>query len=220
MSRPALVIEKPRNARDKILAAALEVIRTKGYAATSVDDLCRAAGVTKGAFFHHFESKEALAVAAADFWSQTTGALFAAAPYHDHADPLDRVLGYVDFRGSLLTGPVESFTCLVGTMVQEAFATSPAIRAACEASIFDHAHTLEADIEEALVLYSVTGVTAATLAAHTLAVLHGSFILAKARGGPQAAADSVAHLRRYFMLLFKPREETDDAQEAESLHLV
>jgi TetR/AcrR family transcriptional regulator, transcriptional repressor for nem operon len=34
-----------------------------------VDDLRKAAGVTKGAFFHHFESKEDLAVAAAQYWN-------------------------------------------------------------------------------------------------------------------------------------------------------
>ena len=52
-------------ARDKILDAAIATVRAKGYAATSVDDLCASAGVTKGAFFHHFKSKHALGVAAA-----------------------------------------------------------------------------------------------------------------------------------------------------------
>ena len=195
--------------RTRLLGAALDVIRGRGYSATSVDQICAAAGVTKGAFFHHFASKEALAVAAAEFWSQTTGALFESAPYHRHADPLDRVLGYIDFRGALLTGPVERFTCLVGTMVQEAFAASPAIRDACEASISGHARTLEADIAEAMAKYGVTGATPASLALHTQAVLQGGFILAKARGGPQAAADSVGHLKRYFTLLFG-REATNN----------
>jgi TetR/AcrR family transcriptional repressor of nem operon len=212
MSRSPLVLEKPHNAREKLLEAALGMIRVKGYAATSVDDLCRAAGVTKGAFFHHFATKEALAVAAADFWSETTGALFAAAPYHGHADPLDRVLGYIDFRAGLLTGPVEEFTCLVGTMVQEAYATNPEIREACEASISDHARTLEADIGAAMERHRVSGVTARSLALHTQAVLQGSFILAKATGGAEAAADSVAHLKRYFTVLFRKSREEDDAQ--------
>ena len=77
---------------------------TSGYEATSVDDLCRAAGVTKGAFFHHFKSKEELAVAAAAHWSAVTGALFAAAPYHAYEDPLDQLIAYIDFRAALLEG--------------------------------------------------------------------------------------------------------------------
>ena len=54
-----------KDARTKLLDAALAVIRGKGFAATSVDELCQAAGVTKGAFFHHFHTKEELGVAAA-----------------------------------------------------------------------------------------------------------------------------------------------------------
>jgi TetR/AcrR family transcriptional regulator, transcriptional repressor for nem operon len=46
------------DARTKLLEAALSVIRSKGYSATSVDELCAAAAVTKGAFFHHFRSKD------------------------------------------------------------------------------------------------------------------------------------------------------------------
>jgi TetR/AcrR family transcriptional repressor of nem operon len=195
---------RPPNARSKLLDAAKDVIRAQGYNGASVDDLCAAAGVTKGAFFHHFSSKEALALAAADHWSATTGAMFAAAPYHGLAEPLDRVLGYIDFRAALLAGPVEGFTCLAGTMVQEAFAASPAIREACDTCISDHARTLEADIAAAMAQYGVTGVTAASLALHTQAVVQGAFILAKARGGPDVARESVAHLKRYFILLFQP----------------
>ncbi|HVU19916.1 MAG TPA: TetR/AcrR family transcriptional regulator [Rhizomicrobium sp.] len=202
MSEP---ITRPRMApaRQKLLDAALAIIREKGYVATTVDDLCARAGVAKGSFFHHFAGKEALAVAAANYWSETTGELFARAPYHAPRDPLQRVLGYIDFRRGLLTGDVPDFTCLVGTMVQETYETNPAIRDACDASISGHAAKLESDIAEAIKLYGVKGsVTPKSLALHTQAVLQGAFILAKAKGGAEVAIESADHLRRYIELLF------------------
>jgi len=191
--------------RTRILDAALQLIRMQGYAATSVEDLCRAAGVTKGAFFHHFKSKEELGVAAAMYWSETTGAFFAGAPYHQHADPLDRVRGYIDFRAKIVQGTLPEFTCLVGTMVQEAFDTSPAIRDACGRCIADHAARLEQDIEAASTKYGVSGPwTPKSLALHTQAVLQGAFVLAKAMNDPEVALESIAHLKRYVECLFAP----------------
>ncbi len=210
--------DKPvtENARIRLLTAALHIIRGKGYGATTVDELCAAAGVTKGAFFHHFKSKEALGVAAAQYWSQMTGGLFAGAPYHQPADPLARVLAYIDFRSELIDGPVEGFTCLVGTMVQEVFGSSPAIRDACADSIFGHAATLEEDIALAMQRYGTPlGLSAADLARHTQAVLQGGFILAKAAGEPEAARavalETAAHLKRYVQLLFPTYRLQDPA---------
>ncbi len=190
--------------RAKLLDAALSLIREKGYSSTSVDALCAQAGVSKGAFFHYFKSKDALAVAAAKHWSEITGAFFETAPYHRHDDPLDRVLGYLDFRKAILKGELAEFTCLVGTMVQEVYGTNPDIRAACEASISAHAAKVEADIAEAMKRYRIRSPwTAESLALHTQAVLQGAFIVAKARGSAAIAAASIDHLRRYIELLFK-----------------
>jgi TetR/AcrR family transcriptional regulator, transcriptional repressor for nem operon len=195
---------KDPSAKARLLEASVAVLRTKGYAATTVDDLCAAAGVTKGAFFHHFKTKEELAVAAADHWSKVTGALFAEAPYRKLADPLERLLGYLEFRKALLQGKVQEFTCLVGTMVQETFATNPAIRDACDASLSGHAAKIEADIAEAMRQRRMrVDWTAESLALHTQAVLQGAFILAKAKNGPSIAAASIDHLRRYIELLFR-----------------
>src|SRR5919109_180712 len=98
------------DARSRLLDAAMQLIRAHGYSATSVDDICRAAGLTKGAFFHHFRSKEDLAVAAAGHFSEMAERLFGEAPYRELADPLDRLLGYIEFRTQILAGPVPAFT--------------------------------------------------------------------------------------------------------------
>jgi len=203
MPRPTKQNPERGDARTRLLDAARDDIRAQGFAATTVDHLCRTAGVTKGAFFYHFENKEALGVAAAAHWAETTSALFADAPYHDHDDPLDRLLGYVAFRREIIAGDLAAFTCLVGTMTQEVFASHPAIREACAASIFGHAATLEPDIAAAMAARGIVADwTPASLAAHTQAVLQGAFILAKATGDCAVARDSVDHLRRYITLLF------------------
>lgn len=190
-------------AKEKLLNAALSLIREKGFSAMRVDGLCTRAGVTKGAFFHYFKSKDALGVAAAEHWSAVTGALFEAAPYHQHDDPLDRVLGYIGFRRALLRGEIAEFTCVVGTMVQETYGEHLEIRDACAASIFGHADTLRDDIAEAMAARGVEGDwTAQSLAAHTQAVLQGAFILAKAKDDVGVAIESVDHLQRYVELLF------------------
>jgi TetR/AcrR family transcriptional regulator, transcriptional repressor for nem operon len=197
----------PVSARIKLLDAAHAVVRRKGYSATSVDEICSAAGVTKGAFFHHFASKEALGVAAAEQWTNRAAPMFEFPPYTKLADPLDRFLGHIDFRLAMLEGPVADFTCFVGTMLQESFATSDAIRSACDASISAYCDRLAVDIQQALDMYeTVRPVTALGLAHHTQAVLQGAFIMAKAKDSPEIARDSVAHLKLYVEMLFKRGE--------------
>src|ERR1017187_2196174 len=117
-----------RQSKTRLLDAARHVIRAKGYAATTVDDICREAGVTKGSFFHHFKTKDDLALAAVHYWEQSTGAFFASAPYHHAQDPVDRLLGYLDFRAAILTGELPDYTCLLRTLAQETYSTHPPIR--------------------------------------------------------------------------------------------
>ena len=198
------MIDMQQDSKTKLLDAALRVVRAKGYASTRIEDLCAEAGVTKGSFFHHFKSKDALMLATVAHWDAVTGGLFAQASYHDLADPLDRLLAYLDLRKELLTGDLPDFTCFAGMITQEAYETRPEIVAECAHSISGHARTLEADIREAMQKYDIRADwSAESLALHTQAVLQGAFVLAKAKGGASIAADSIDHLHRYLTLLFR-----------------
>lgn len=196
-------LESRHESKTRFLKAAVHVIRAKGYSATRIEDVCEAAGLTKGSFFHHFDSKDALALDAVDYWIEGSESLFASARYHDQADPLRRLLAYVDFRKALLTGDLSDFTCLAGTMVQEIYETHPALREACNRVITGHAEILIPDIKEAMRQRGMHPKwTAESLALYTQATIQGAFVLAKAANGAAVAAQCIDHLRSYLELLF------------------
>jgi TetR/AcrR family transcriptional regulator, transcriptional repressor for nem operon len=193
--------------RTSLLDAALKVIRSKGYSAATINEICAAAGVTKGSFFHHFSSKEDLALAATQHWNTITGSLFANAPYRQVQDPRERILAYIDFRAQIAQGELADITCLLGTMVQETFDTYPAIRQACREGIEGHAQTLVPTIEAARGLHAPgADWSAQSLALYIQAALQGAFILAKAQGHSDIAAQCITHLRRYLQGLFTPAD--------------
>ena len=197
-------VEPKIPARRRILDAAVKLIRIKGYNATTVDDLCAEAGVTKGAFFHHFKSKDGLGTAAAQHWTDITVPLFEAAPYHAPKRPLDRVLAYIDFRKAIIRGELAEFTCLAGTLAQEVHTSHPAIAHAAGEAITGHAATLVADIQAAMDENGRTfNFSAESLALHTQAALRGGFILARSTGDPAHAEETITHLRRYIELTFQ-----------------
>jgi AcrR family transcriptional regulator len=63
--------QRSEETRGKILEAAIKLFSDRGFSAASVDDICAEAGVSKGAFYHHFESKQGLFLALLDGWLKT-----------------------------------------------------------------------------------------------------------------------------------------------------
>jgi len=60
--------KRSEQTKTQLLGAALKQFAVHGYDATSVEDICTAAGVSKGAFYHHFESKHALFLSLLKSW--------------------------------------------------------------------------------------------------------------------------------------------------------
>jgi TetR/AcrR family transcriptional repressor of nem operon len=195
--------------RAKLLDAARDVIRTKGYAGSTVDDICAAAGVTKGSFFHYFDSKEALGIAAVERFGAMAATLFGNAPHRSEPDPRDRVLGYVDFRIALLQGEIPLYTCLIGTTVQEAYASHPNLRVACERMLSEHVAELTRDLAAAKARYAPEASWDAESVGYFMqCVLQGAFIFAKAKQSAEIATASLGHLRNYLVsLLGQPENE-------------
>jgi AcrR family transcriptional regulator len=63
--------QRSEETRARIIESAVKLFSNRGYNVASVDDICAEAGISKGAFYHHFESKQALSLALLDGWLQT-----------------------------------------------------------------------------------------------------------------------------------------------------
>ena len=193
------MIRNPDLTRTRILDAAIMEIRRNGFAATSVDDFCKAAGVTKGAFFHHFKSKEDMAIAAAQQFGDFANQLFGNAHYMQLNDPVDRLIGYIDYRVEIMSGATHEYTCLLGTLVQEIHNSSDPIREAGRINIWGHIEIVIPLVKDALDSRGVLNFDARELATYTQTVLQGGFIMAKAGGSADFAKHGVRHLKSYLL---------------------
>ncbi len=198
--------------RAGLLAAARDLFLAGGFAATGVDEICRAARVTKGALFHHFDGKEGLALEVLSEWTRAGARAYSSAPFLSAAGAVERVLGYVDFTIAL--SREAPLGCLVGTLAQEVAASRPALRDACAASLRDWSDALASMLDlaqrEAGVDPPFDG---RSVASHFVAVFEGAQLLAKLDRSRAVVAEHLLHFRRYLEHLLGPARAAHPHQE-------
>jgi TetR/AcrR family transcriptional repressor of nem operon len=187
---------RPTDAKADLLRAGSELIRRNGYVATSVDDVCAAAGVTKGAFFHHFPSKEALAEACLGEWATGTVNMVATAPFQSETDPALRLVGCMDFFVAVFSDPDMLKSCLAGTVVQEVSETHPTLRKAAQ-TCFALAETRFQQLLDAAFPKGKNRPDTTSLARLWFATLQGSLVLFKASQDATVIRTSLTHVKEY-----------------------
>jgi TetR/AcrR family transcriptional repressor of nem operon len=182
--------------RDKLIRTASELIRRKGFIATRIDDVCEIAGVTKGAFFHHFKTKEDLAEGCLIAWQQAMSETLKSAPFQKEANPTERVLGAMDLFISVLDDPKMLKSCLVGTTVQETSETHPQLRATAHDCFQLVRELFQGMLDEACRNTKAT-VDTASLADLWMSAVQGSLILYKASRDPAVIRRTLEHVKQY-----------------------
>ncbi len=150
----------------KLVDAGVALMRQRGFSATTVDDICAEAGVTKGGFFHYFKSKDDLATAAVTRFYDMKAKQFADAPFRNLADPLERVFGRLDFAKES-AGGTRGLTkgCLLGMFAQEMSFTNAQFRSICHDRFAQIAKDFEIDLAEAKAVYAPRACRRITLGA-------------------------------------------------------
>ncbi|MES2106282.1 MAG: TetR family transcriptional regulator C-terminal domain-containing protein [Pseudomonadota bacterium] len=113
--------------RDQIFDAALKLLSEKGFNACSVQDITAEAGVPKGSFYNHFESKEALGVKIVEFYGDR-GTLRDVLAERSIA-PMERLRQYFVGLNDMVIDLGFEQGCLLGNFSAELSDQSPVIRA-------------------------------------------------------------------------------------------
>lgn len=158
---------------------------SKGFPATTVDEVCKRAGVTKGSFYHHFGGKDDLGTTALQAYFDELKATFGAGAWIDEPDPVRRLRAFIAHAADVSTGPVMIKGCLLGSFALDLAESSPDVRERLSA-MFVELRNMVADLIEPAARASGARLDAHALGDQFIAVLEGSIVLAKAHADPSA----------------------------------
>lgn len=189
-------------AREKLLETAQHLMLAKGYTATSVEEICEAANLTKGSFFHYFANKDDLGKAVLERYVNTVFQAIHQAPFLKKSDPLQRLYGYIDFMAALAKDPARRSGCLLGNFAQVLSDTHPELRTQCAAHFNGWADMLKQELDAAKAAYKVKGLDTGALADHFIALFEGSLMLAKTRQDMDVIEKNLRHFKNYLKSIF------------------
>jgi TetR/AcrR family transcriptional repressor of nem operon len=113
--------------RERLLGAGFHEINRRGFQPASIDTIVGEAGVTKGALYHHFASKQALGYAVVDEVLQAGLYQRWLRPIERAADPLDALIGSVRKASQGKVGPID-IGCPINNLAQEMSAVDEGFR--------------------------------------------------------------------------------------------
>ena len=185
--------------RERILDAAEKLVIDNGYAATSVDQVIAASRSSKGAFFHHFESKLALAQALVDRYAAADVANLHAATEHAltvSEDPVRRVDAFLAFFEDAADDIMSAqSSCLYVSILTERQLVADGTSEPIVKAIVAWREGIAALLRDATAGRE-TGIDPEALADHVFVTFEGAFLLARSTGEPRHMRVQLQTLRR------------------------
>ena len=174
--------------RTRILVAAREMFHGRSYADVGIQEICEAARVQKGSFYHFFPSKRELAMAVIDDMAEDWAHGFVAEAFDPGLPPVERLDYMIDaaYYWQKATADIEGRMpgCLFGNLALEMSTRDDVMRAKLNA-VFDRARDkFRATLDEAVRTGALAAMNTEATASAMLAYLEGIILLAKTRNDP------------------------------------
>jgi len=198
--------KKSSTAKIKILDAAQKLMLNKGFIATSIDEICATAGLTKGSFFHYFKNKEHLGKTVLTHYNLNVEELMNKHGFPTIDDPLERIFGFMEFIIAIVKNKTFDASCLIGNFAQELSYTHEQIRIACAESITTQSDMVKKYFDEAKNFYDPKeSIDSHQLANSLLALIQGSLLLAKAEQDITLIEENLNYFKSYLKNIFNKK---------------
>jgi TetR/AcrR family transcriptional repressor of nem operon len=205
--------------RERILARAARLFALKGYHDTALEEILDAAGVTTGAFFHHFSSKEDLAFAVLDRHMQRRRAELAeieaqlAMPRPE--DPLLRIASRLDAIQAMVQRRGERGGCIIGNLSTALSDTHERFRKRLAACLDEMALEFKPQLDAAVARYRPRPRPDTwALARHVVAVIEGAILLARTHRDPKLLSGQLAYLKEFLVRSIQGKSQAGPARAA------
>lgn len=193
--------------REKILDGALELVLKQGYSGMKVDHVLEHVGITKGAFFHHFKTKDDLAKALLQRYANTDAQVYAET--RDQAeklsdDPLQQILIFIRLFEDMFSELTEPYPgCLLASYLYELQQFDNETRNLLHQTFARWRTLLQEKFTLIIQKYQPKNpVSASQLADAFTVVLEGAFITGKAMNEAKLVTQQLRLYRNYIELLF------------------
>lgn len=198
---------KGQETKDRLMDIAEVLILTKGFTSTSIEELITKAGITKGGFFYHFESKNALAYALMQRYRETDALLFH--NLFDRAteltdDPLQQMMVFLKLLAEMLE-QLEGLHpgCLVASFTYELHEINDGVRGITADSVKHWREIFKVQFAKIDLLYTRRIETNVDdLADMLTGMIEGGIVLSRALNEPQALPRQLLEYRNYIQLLY------------------
>ena len=192
--------------RDKILAESKALVFENGFSGTSIDQILEKTGITKGAFFYHFKTKNALAkVLIEDYAKEDIHHLNVALEKTKDlkGNSLDRLLQFIQEYIDMMEGLTEPPACLYASYTYEPNNFDSETLSHISETLLIWRNTMEQLIKDVLEEYDTKiEIDIPSLADHTIVIFEGAFVVSRALGKTDLTAKHLRHLKNYFELVF------------------
>jgi AcrR family transcriptional regulator len=193
--------------RDRLVSTAMQLFAERGYGATSVADILKAAGANSGSLYHFFPTKQDLLLEALARYRDGIGPMLLEPAWAGVTDPIERVFALLAaYRGRLARSDC-LYGCPIGSLALELHDPVPPVReriatnfdgwvGAIERCLIEAGTRLPADLDRK------------ALAVFALTTMEGGVMQSRTQRTLEAFDQSVAMLRDYVRRLESDADST------------